>query len=60
MIIPKFANIVPILTDTAVKVSRSLYFLTTSIFHGVENYFPRLWGTGISDAIFFIRFHQIV
>ena len=26
--------------------------MTTSIFHGVENYFPRLWGTGISDAIF--------
>ena len=40
------------ITDTALKVSRSLYFLTTSIFHGVENYFPRLWGTGISDAIF--------
>ena len=20
--------------------------------HGVENYFPRLWGTGTSDAIF--------
>ena len=40
------------ITDTALKISRSLYFLTTSIFHGVENYFPRLWGTGISDAIF--------
>ena len=40
------------ITDTALKVSRSLFFLTTSIFHGVENYFPRLWGTGISDAIF--------
>ena len=39
-------------TDTALKVSRSLYFLTTSISHGVENYFPRLWGTGISYAIF--------
>ena len=26
---------------------------TVSISHGVENYFPRLWGTGISDAIFF-------
>ena len=25
---------------------------TTSIFHSVENYFPRLWGMGISDAIF--------
>ena len=40
------------ITDTALKVSRSLYYFTTSISHGVENYFPRLWGTGISDAIF--------
>ena len=40
------------ITDTALKVSRSLYCFTTSIAHGVENYFPRLWGTGISDAIF--------
>ena len=39
-------------TDTAVKVSQSVYYFTTSISHGVENYFPRLWGTGISDAIF--------
>ena len=42
------------ITDTALKVSRSLYSFTTSISHGVENYFPRLWGTGISDAIFVI------
>ena len=41
------------ITDTALKVSRSLYCFTTSISHGVENYFPRLWGTGISDAIFY-------
>ena len=41
-------------SDTALKVSRSLYFFTTSISHGVENYFPRLWGMGISDAIFSI------
>ena len=40
------------ITDTALKVSRSLYCFTTSISHGVENYFPRLWGTDISDAIF--------
>ena len=40
------------ITDTALKVSRSLYCFTTSVFHGVENYFPRLWGTGISDATF--------
>ena len=40
------------ITDTALKVSRSLYCFTTSISHGVVNYFPRLWGTGISNAIF--------
>ena len=40
-------------TDTALKVSQSVYRFTTSISLGVENYFPRLWGTGISDAIFF-------
>ena len=39
-------------TDTALKVSQSVYCFTTSISHGNENYFPRLWGTGISDAIF--------
>ena len=40
-------------TDTALKGSQSVYCFTTSISHGVENYFPRLWGTGISDAIFY-------
>ena len=29
-----------------------MYLFTSSISHGVENYFSRLWGTGISDAIF--------
>ena len=38
--------------DTALKVSQSVYCFTTSISHGVENYFPRLWDMGISDAIF--------
>ena len=38
------------ITDTALKVSRPLYCFTTSICHGVENYFPRLWGMGSSDA----------
>ena len=38
-------------TDTAQKVSQSVYRFTTSLSYGVENYFPRLWGTGISDAI---------
>ena len=42
------------ISDTAQKVFRSLYCFTTSICHGVENYFPRLWGTGISNAIFLI------
>ena len=48
------------ITDTALKVSRSLYCFTTSIFHGVENYFPRLWGTGISDAIFVTLWFRFV
>ena len=39
------------ITDTALKVSHSLYCFTTFISHGVENYFLGLWGTGISDAI---------
>ena len=39
------------ISDTALKVFRSLYSFTTSVCHGAENYFPRLWGTGIS-AIF--------
>ena len=39
-------------TDTTLKLSQSVYCFTTSISHGVENYFPRLWGTGIFDAIF--------
>ena len=30
------------MTDTALKVSRSLYCFTTSFSHGDENYFPRL------------------
>ena len=42
--------------DTVLKVSQSLYCFATFICHGVENYFPRLWGTGISDAIFCVIF----
>ena len=38
------------ITDTALNLSRS-FTVTTSISHGVENFLPRLWGTGISDAI---------
>ena len=44
------------ITVTALKVSRPLYCFTTSIFHGVENYFPRLRGTGMSDAILKVLF----
>ena len=36
----------------AVKVSWSFYCFISSISNGVKNCFPRLWGTGISDAIF--------
>ena len=39
-------------TDTALKVSRSLHCFITPVSHGVENYSPMLWGTGISDTIF--------
>ena len=28
------------------------YCFASSISHGIENYFPELWGMGISDAIF--------
>ena len=41
-------------TDTALEVSQCVYCFTTSISHGVENYFLRLWGMGISDAIFLV------
>ena len=41
-------------------LSRSLYcFTTASISHGVENYFPRLWGTGVTDAIFVLYLLQL-
>ena len=39
-------------TLTLLRKYRNLYCFITSISHGVENYFPRLWGMGISDAIF--------
>ena len=48
------------ITDIALKVSKSLFCLTASTSHGVENYFPRLWGTGISDSIFRICLPQEV
>ena len=42
-------------TDTALKVSRSLHCFITPVSHGVENYFPSLLGTGISDTIFYLQ-----
>ena len=44
----------PYITDTALTVSQSLYCFTAFICYGVENRFSRLWGTGISDAIFIV------
>ena len=46
-------------TDTAVKVSQSSYCFTTSISHVVENYFPRLWDTGITDAVSLVGNHSL-
>ena len=48
------------MTDTALKVSRSLYCFTTSISHGLENYFPGLWGTGSLMLFLVICFLKIV
>ena len=42
-------------TDAALKVSQCLYCFITSISHGVEKCFPKLWGTGISDGIIFLH-----
>ena len=49
------------ITDTALKVCQSLYCFTTFVSHGVENYFPRLWSMGISDAIlnYFVIYHML-
>ena len=37
-------------TDTALKVSQSVCCFTTSISHGVKNYFPRLWVSTLTKA----------
>ena len=47
-------------TDIALKVSHSLYCFTSSISHGVENYFLRMWGMGIFDAIFSLFKHILI
>ena len=46
--------------DTSLKVSWSLYCFTTSMSHGVADYFPRLLGTGISDAIFSLLINAVI
>ena len=48
------------LTDIVCTGSHlTLYFFTSSISHGVENYVPKLWGTGISDASFIVIQHLL-
>ena len=54
MIIPKFANIIPALTDTALKISQCCF--TTSISHGVENCFP---GCGVRASLM-LFLHKVV
>ena len=41
------------INDTALKVSRSLYCFTTSVSHGVENYFP---GCGVWVSLMLFLF----
>ena len=48
------------ITETALKVSWSLYCFTACISHGVENYFLRLWGRGISDAILILHVYLYI
>ena len=48
------------ITDTALNVSGSLYSFITSISHGVENYFPRMWGIDTSDAVLITYYTQII
>ena len=39
-------------TNTFCSESLRIFLCFTSISHGVKNCFARLWGTGISDAVF--------
>ena len=48
------------ISDTVLKVSQYVYCFTTSISHGVENYFSRLWGMGISDAVFSLLINAVI
>ena len=43
-------------TDTALKVSQSVYCFTTSISHGVENYFPRDPDCGVRASLMLFSF----
>ena len=47
------------ITDTVLKLSQPLYCFTTSVSRGVEKNFPRLWGLGISDAIFIKLYYDV-
>ena len=48
------------ITDTVLKVSRSLYFFTTSISHDVENYFPTVALLHIFKDMRFGNYHLLV
>ena len=50
MLAPSWPNLVLYMQFLSLRCY-FLYLNITSISHGVENYFPRLWGTGISDVI---------
>ena len=44
-------------TDTALKYPD---LCTVSLSHGVENYFPRLWGKDVSDAILYLMVSNVI
>ena len=44
------------IADTALNVSMSLHCFTISVSRGVENYFPRLWGTA-SLMLFYLPYY---
>ena len=35
------------------KVPWPLYYFTSSVSHGIQCYFPRLWGTGMPDVMLY-------
>ena len=48
------------ITDFVVKASWSLYCFTSSVSHGVKNYFPRLWGMIIFNATSILFYKKIL